>query len=265
LIHFYKRFQIDVGLECRPDEYSSMGQKVSRVYGSLVKRPLQRYNVEHRAAKVISKIEDPAAPASRAPMYDSDKELLDKIRRTNPQLAEANFRKDSDLHSRLTEVYVTSQDPENQPKPAENPDRPLPADRSQYSEDFIPGMMRVDRSKSAPRGKVSLENAIQFLTDHSTKPEIHTAQHISDTFRINPETTANALKYFRVFKVYVPEKKFDKEYDALALGKDWVDGKKEEYQSMLQYNQEREDKLKRMKEKEARKKDGLLEEGKKAS
>ncbi len=35
-----------------------------------------RYNVEHRAAKVISKIEDPAAPAMRAPMYKSDKELL---------------------------------------------------------------------------------------------------------------------------------------------------------------------------------------------
>ncbi len=35
-----------------------------------------RYNVEHRAAKVISKIEDPSAPAMRAPMYKSDKELL---------------------------------------------------------------------------------------------------------------------------------------------------------------------------------------------
>ncbi len=32
--------------------------------------------MEHRAAKVISKIEDPSAPAMRAPMYKSDKELL---------------------------------------------------------------------------------------------------------------------------------------------------------------------------------------------
>ena len=31
-----------------------MGQQVSRVYGSLVKRPIQRYNVEHRAQKVNS-------------------------------------------------------------------------------------------------------------------------------------------------------------------------------------------------------------------
>jgi len=221
--------------------------------------------VEHRAAKVISKIEDPNAPASRAPMYQSDKELLEKLRQTNPQLAEANFRKDSDLHSRLNEVYVTSKDPESTPPPADNPNRPLPTDRSQYSEDFIPGMMRVDRSKTTPRGKVSLENAIQFLTDHSTKPDIHTSQHISDTYRINPETTAHALKYFRVFNVYVPEKKFDKEYDALALGKDWVESKKEEYHSVLEYQKEREDKLKLLKEKEARQKRDLLEDGKNAS
>ena len=39
-----------------------------------------RYNVEHRAAKEISRIEDPAGPAMRAPMFQSDKELLGKQR-----------------------------------------------------------------------------------------------------------------------------------------------------------------------------------------
>ena len=39
---------------------------------------LCRYNVEHRAAKEISRIEDPAGPALRAPMFQSDKELLGK-------------------------------------------------------------------------------------------------------------------------------------------------------------------------------------------
>ena len=39
---------------------------------------LCRYNVEHRAAKEISRIEDPAGPALRAPMFHSDKELLGK-------------------------------------------------------------------------------------------------------------------------------------------------------------------------------------------
>ena len=38
-----------------------------------------RYNVEHRAAKVISKIEDPTAPAMRAPMYKSDRDLLGNV------------------------------------------------------------------------------------------------------------------------------------------------------------------------------------------
>ena len=49
-----------------------MGNAVSRVYGTIVKRPLQRYNVDNRAEKVITKIEDPTAPAERAPWFDAD-------------------------------------------------------------------------------------------------------------------------------------------------------------------------------------------------
>jgi len=240
-----------------------MGQPLSRVYGFIVKRPLQRYNVEHRAAKEISRIEDPAGPALRAPMYESDKDLLEKIRQSNPSLADANLRKDGDLYNRLQDVYVTSEDPAGHepPKPRDNPDRPFPQDRTNYSENFIPGLMRVDKNRSVPRGKVSLDDAVQFLSDHRSKPEVHTPQHIADTFRLNPETTANALKYFQVFQVFEPKKKFDKDYDALELGKDWVEGKKEEYKSVMDYKLERDQKRKELEQKEEQKRKQELLEG----
>ena len=70
-----------------------MGNQVSRVYGFLVKRPLQRYNVDNRAEKMINKFEDPVAKPHRAPMYKSDAELLEEVRRENPQLLDTAMKK----------------------------------------------------------------------------------------------------------------------------------------------------------------------------
>lgn len=244
---------------------SSMGQKISRIYGTVVTRPLQRYNVEHRAAKEISRIEDPVGPALRAPMYSSDRELLEQIRESNPLLSEATHRKHDDLHARLRDVYVTSEQPEA--TPLVNPARPLPLDRANYNENFIPGMMRIDRSRIVTRGKVTIEQAVQFLTDHSAKPDVHTAATISDTYRLNPETTASALKYFKVFKVFVPEIKEEvKQFDPRQAGKDWVDEKKENLETVFKFQQERTARVKLLKEKEEKQRkqeQQVLEDGSK--
>jgi len=264
-----------------------MGQQVSRVYGFLVKRPIQRYNVEHRAAKVISKIGDPKAPAMRAPMFETDKQLIDDLRRNNPGLAEVSSRKDDELFSRLRDVYVTSADPvtaaadpvtaaADPVTAAKSPDdgheptakkvdptRPLPLDRTQYQDNFVPGLMRIDKSRKTPRGKVSIDNAITFITEHSLKPETVTSTTISENYRLNPETTANTLKYFGIFKAYVPpEKEYKKEFDALEAGKNWVETKQEVVTTMLDYQKERSERRKLLLEKEERrKKQTLLNEG----
>jgi len=236
-----------------------MGQKLSRVYGSLVKRPLQRYNVEHRAEKVLSKIENPEAPPQRAPMYQSDKDLLDNIRNSNPALAEATHKKDGELFTRLRDVYVTSTEREEALPP--NPERPLPLDRAAYSEDFVPGLNRQDKSRAIPRGKVTLDQAVQFISDHNLKPAVHTAETISDSFRINPAITANTLKYFKIFKAMTPEKKNYVEFDPLTAGKDWVEDTKE-HVDYFKLKRERDAKIKMLKEKEAaKKKQTLLADG----
>lgn len=247
-----------------------MGQQVSRVYGSLVKRPIQRYNVEHRAQKVISKIENPNAPAMRAPMYQTDRQILDQIRQSNPDLGKDIKRRDDVLHTHLRDVYVTSKDPPGIDPPEQSrrqihPDRPLPTSRDGNPEAFIPGMLRIDNRKKAPRGKVTLEQAMTLLTDHAIKPEVNTAQSLADTYRLNPETVEHALKHFKLFKVHIPAETEKPKFDPLAAGKDWVvDTKDDIKESYKLLEERREHRLKLKKIDEERKKRQLtLESGKK--
>lgn len=202
-----------------------MGQQVSRVLGAVIKRPLQRYNVEHRAAKVISKIEDPTAPAMRAPMYKSDRDLLEAIRESNPHLLDAAKNKDMEFTTRLKDVYVTSTDPAVQEQSAHGQDssRPLPADRTQHSYDFIPGSKRGEPNKKPPLGRLSLSDAVDLLTSHAERPAQRTATALAEQYRLNAELTEATLKHFRIFKMMEPEKRIIETRDPLVAGKDWVE------------------------------------------
>lgn len=189
--------------------------------------------MEHRAAKVIAKIEDPAAPAMRAPMYKSDKELLDAIRESNPHLLEETTKKDIDFNSRLKDVYVTSRDPtaaaaapSSQETSSGTSHRPLPVDRTPYSYDFIPGTMRTDPNKKPPVGRLTLTEAVNMLTSHAERPDRNTASVLSDQYRLNAELTEATLKHFRIYKMIVPEPKIRETRDPLAIGKDWVEDAK---------------------------------------
>ncbi len=87
-----------------------MGGVLGKMRGHLVTRPMQRYNIESRAEKVLER--DAAVPRP-APKFQSDRELLQEIRRMNPAVAEAAAKKDADLHSRLKEVRATANRPSN--------------------------------------------------------------------------------------------------------------------------------------------------------
>ena len=89
------------------------------------------YKLSHfRAEKMITKFEDPNAAPNRAPMYKSDAQVLEDVRRDNPELLEEMVAKDDKLLDRLKTVYVSSSDA--QPEPELNPDKPLPIDVRQH-------------------------------------------------------------------------------------------------------------------------------------
>jgi len=203
-----------------------MGAQVSRIYGSVVRRPLQRYNVEHRAEKMVKKFEDPAAAPHRAPMYKSDAEVLKAVRRDNPELLQEVATKDDPLHDRLKTVYVSSTDPAPDPRAEQSEDKPLPRDVRQHYQDFLPAQMRVERegvSRTLPRGKVSLGQAVEFITKHAETEGSFGAEQISKDYRLNQEVVANTIKYYSIFSMMVPETRESEtdKPDPLQAGPDW--------------------------------------------
>jgi len=203
-----------------------MGAQVSRVYGFVVRRPLQRYNVEHRAEKMVKKFEDPAAAPYRAPMYKSDAEVLEAVRRDNPELLQEVAMKDDPLHDRLKTVYVSSTDPAPDPRAGQDDHKPLPRDVRQHYQDFLPAQMRVERegvSRTLPRGKVSLNQAVEFISKHAESEGSFGAEQISQDYRLNQEVVANTIKYYTIFSMLVPETRESEtdKPDPLQAGPDW--------------------------------------------
>ncbi|CAH0553983.1 unnamed protein product [Brassicogethes aeneus] len=160
---------------------------------SVVKNPFKNFNVESRAHKVISQ-----AKPKPAPKYKADEATLDKLIKEYPEVYEESQKKNPELNKYLKNVYVTSQN-EN-PKVPENPNRPLPANRSAvdiYEFGF-------QDPENVPLGKISLRNALQFITNHQADPIAATSQSIAKEHSIPEETVKNVLNYFKVYEVYVP-------------------------------------------------------------
>jgi len=203
-----------------------MGNQVTRVYGYLVKRPLQRFNVDNRAEKMIDKFEDPVAKPHRAPMYKSDADLLEEVRRENPQLLDTAMKKDEELYDRLKSVYVSSTDPAPDPRAAEKENRPLPRDVRQHYQDFVPAQMRVERDgylRNIPRGKISLDQAVELLSKHSETHGSFGAEEISDKYRINKDVADNIVHHFKIFSMMETETREETDKpDPLQAGPDWV-------------------------------------------
>lgn len=195
-----------------------MGGSLSRIRGSLIKRPVQRYNAENRAQKVLQK--GPKA----SPKYASDEEFLAELRRTNPGISEAAHKKHLDLHERLKQVYVQSTDHNVDLDLRDDPTRPLPQriaidpkkDKHFFDADQIP--------KKA--GKATLAELTSILTKAKAAEENRiSAKEAALEYDLDEATVGSLVDYFHVFNVYVPEKededRMKAELDPLRAGPDW--------------------------------------------
>jgi len=204
-----------------------MGSAVSRVYGSVVKRPLQRYNVDHRAEKVITRTEDPAAPAKRAPMFDADLLAREEALKNNSSI----HKVESELLDRLKVVYVDSADPQHKPRTEYNPARPLPQDVVQHYPDFVPAHMRLERpglARKIPPGKVSLDQSVNILTKFKESEGMFGPADISQEYKVNKEVASQIIRHFEIFNMMETNtREFESDRpDPLFAGKDWEDRSK---------------------------------------
>lgn len=174
-----------------------MGALVTRAL-----RPIRSFNIENRAHREISK-EKPTA----APKYPQNIEDMKRAMEADPELDDKLDKKDSGLDKRLKDVYVIShgkpEDDITKNKIVENPNRPLPEDRTMV-EDFEYGFKEPSR---VTYGRTTLRHAINFITAHQSNPEEFTVAKIAEEYKLKEDDVVDVLKYFKTFEVYLPETK----------------------------------------------------------
>lgn len=84
-----------------------------------------------------------------------------------------------------------------------NLSRPLPVD-TKRQEDYDYG--HKDPELITP-GRVTLKQAIQFISDHQSDPKQWPLPKIVDQYRMKDEDVFNILQYFTAFKLHVPDPK----------------------------------------------------------
>lgn len=150
--------------------------------GALVTRPMQRFNIDSRTEKLLAR-DKPI----QAPKFQSDRELLEEIRRDRPEIVEAAIKKDDKLLQRLNSVFVTSQDPDtydpdiNRTIP-DNPNRPKPAHGQRG---FIkPGFEEAAAIMGAAKpGKLAIDDLQTMLAVHSSNPTSNTTEALAKEYK----------------------------------------------------------------------------------
>lgn len=69
---------------------------------------------------------------------------------------------------------------------------------------FEYGFQEPDPSKVS-KGKCTLRQAVQFISDHQEKPGEWTAEKIASEFKLKQESVNDILEHFRMFSVHIPK------------------------------------------------------------
>ncbi|KAK0080919.1 hypothetical protein PV325_013096 [Microctonus aethiopoides] len=162
-----------------------MGVIISRLT-----KPLKSFNIESRAQKVLNRQKPVPAPS-----YLTTAEQLRISKEANPKFMEDHYKKDQQLYNRLKNVFVLShvqQAGVNNKKSK----KPLPQRTTEV--DFDYGFWEPTE---VPVGRCHLKTAIEFMTDHSTNPDLHTAEIIASKRKLISKDVENILEYYRVYQV----------------------------------------------------------------
>lgn len=171
--------------------------KVMSLLGRRAIRPFKEFNLESRVNREITKEKRQAAP-----WHQSTVKLIEKSIEDQPEDVLRSLKERDDLLlDRLKQVYVTSDDSEPQQKIAENPDRPLPTNRT-FVSDMVFG---YTEPKCVPYGKITLKDVLQAISKHQEDPEFWTPKKISSEFKLDPGLTEKVLHHFRTFVLIIPK------------------------------------------------------------
>ncbi|KAM0728700.1 Protein NDUFAF4-like protein [Formica fusca] len=167
---------------------------MGKVY-SLLTRPIRTFNVENRAARIISR--EKPIPAPQYPSTEKQKKLSDEV---NPNFMKEHYQKNVRLDQRLKDVFVTSTDPQKVIEPTREP-RPLPQNRytiDEYTFNFF-------EPATIPVGKCSLKQVLTFLSQHKHDPLTYSSENIAAEYKIDKKVVDDILKHFKLYVTMIPK------------------------------------------------------------
>ncbi|XP_012276588.1 protein NDUFAF4 homolog [Orussus abietinus] len=169
---------------------------MGKVY-SILGRRLQRFNVDNRAQKILSR--DKQNPA---PQYKSTQEQLNIVKKLYPDFMEKHNKKDKELDHRLKDVRIVSHDPEGiKENVKSDPKRSLPHERITAPE-FEFGFYEPS---VIPEGKCSLKQVLKLIENHAQDPQTHTAASIAQKYKLDPKHVENILRYYKMYELVLPK------------------------------------------------------------
>ncbi|XP_076317040.1 NADH dehydrogenase [ubiquinone] 1 alpha subcomplex assembly factor 4 [Tachypleus tridentatus] len=175
---------------------------MGKLYSVFIRRPLQNFNVENRASKVLSD-----KKIRKVPRHPSSIPYVSTLS-SDPKAKEYSAIQ-NDLLEHLKSIKVVSKDPEG--KVQENVQeveeiRPLPQDRKPQDQ---PEYGFIEPA-TIPPGKIKIRQALEFITNHHSDPQQWTVDIIAKEHNMNKVDVEHIVKYFKTFYLYIPQKAVEK-------------------------------------------------------
>ncbi|KAG5316709.1 NDUF4 protein, partial [Acromyrmex insinuator] len=167
---------------------------MGKIY-SVLTRPIRTFNIENRAAKLISR--EKPVPAPQYASTEKQKKFSDQV---NPYFLKDHYQKNMQLDQRLKDVFVTSTDSQEMKESARD-FKVLPQNRRSWENNFT---FESYESTMIPMGKCSLKQALTFLLQHKRDPIKYNSENIASEYKMDKKVIDDILKYFKLYVTALP-------------------------------------------------------------
>ena len=178
-----------------------------RLYGFFFIRPLQRYNAESRAMKLLDKIQNSDKPLITSPKHPPTEKFLEELIQKHPEIMESVKKTPKEIIEGVNKIKIKATIVPSDFNVKEE------SDESRFIAKLLPERRRkmhlsemgVKDPDKVPVGKLSLREAIQLIKAHTMEPENFSVEKIAKVHDLELHDVENVLDYFKPFWIYRPE------------------------------------------------------------
>lgn len=181
------------------NEVSQAIRILKRIFGSLVLRPLQRWNVQNRAIDLVEKTEKNGLPPVIPPVHNATKEYLEELLKHHPEIVDEVAKPPAQVIERSKQIKVNVEvvgaESNVQAETPQGSSRPLPVStrKISFGLDAEPAIV--------PQGKVTISMATDIVRGHFAHPEDHPIEELADHYGLQVEDVEALVDYYKPFHV----------------------------------------------------------------